>query len=78
LRATDDIVAGRRDAGGGALGGWTQACAKEGAHDSDVNSVAWHPSDATLLASGGDDGAVRLWRLRAPGAGGGRAAMAVG
>jgi hypothetical protein len=34
------------------------------AHDSDVNSVAWNPSDYSLLASGGDDFNVKLWRLR--------------
>lgn len=41
-----------------------QVCSVSGAHDADVNSVAWHPTDAGLLASGGDDGRVRLWRLR--------------
>ncbi|GBG00551.1 hypothetical protein Rsub_13247 [Raphidocelis subcapitata] len=75
-----DEAAAAAAGGGGADGGgcgWVQACAAEAAHESDVNSVAWHPSDATLLASGGDDGRVRLWRLRAAGGGGGgRAVMA--
>lgn len=32
---------------------------------SDINSVAWYPSEdhADWLASGGDDGSVRIWRL---------------
>ena len=34
------------------------------AHPTDVNCVRWHPHDAKLLASAGDDGTVRLWRLR--------------
>jgi hypothetical protein len=38
-------------------------CCAEKSHDSDVNCVAWHPSDPRLLASAGDDGCVRLWRL---------------
>ncbi|GAB0491379.1 hypothetical protein MMPV_002632 [Pyropia vietnamensis] len=33
------------------------------AHAGDVNSVAWHPVDERVLASAGDDGAVRVWRL---------------
>lgn len=37
------------------------------AHAGDVNSVAWHPVDGRVLASAGDDGAVRVWRL--PGGG---------
>ena len=34
------------------------------AHNGDVNCVRWHPLDSTFLASAGDDGTVRLWRLR--------------
>jgi WD40 repeat protein len=33
------------------------------AHEGDVNCVRWHPKDSTLLASAGDDGIVKLWRL---------------
>jgi len=29
---------------------------------SDVNCVCWHPCDGTVIASTGDDGAVRIWR----------------
>ena len=41
-----------------------------GAHAGDVNSVAWRPG-APMLASCGDDGCLRLWRVSdadAPGA----------
>jgi WD40 repeat protein len=34
------------------------------AHDGDVNCVRWHPKDCSLLASAGDDGIVRLWKVR--------------
>ena len=40
------------------------SCAE--AHGGDVNCVRWHPQEATLLASAGDDGAVHLWRFTAP------------
>lgn len=32
---------------------------------SDINSVAWYPNEehGDWLASGGDDGSVRIWRL---------------
>lgn len=33
------------------------------AHAGDVNSVAWHPVEGRVLASAGDDGVVRVWRL---------------
>ena len=69
----DEARGGGGGGGDGSSGGgssWRQVCAAEGAHEADVNSVAWHPSDATLLASGGDDAAVRIWRLRAAGGGG--------
>lgn len=34
------------------------------AHEGDVNCVRWHPKDCSLLASAGDDGVVRLWKVR--------------
>jgi len=55
---------------------WRQLCCIDNAHDADVNSVAWHPTDPALLASGGDDGCVRLWRLGGGGGGGGGGAGA--
>ena len=33
------------------------------AHNGDVNCVRWHPKDGTLLASAGDDGLVKLWKV---------------
>jgi len=49
-------------------GSW--ALAGEGAHTRDANSVAWapeaaqRPEGAQLLASGGDDHAIRLWTVQ--------------
>ncbi len=34
-----------------------------GAHEQDVNCVAWHPEDPTMLASAGDDAMVKLWTV---------------
>ena len=33
------------------------------AHPADVNAVRWHPKRAGWLATGGDDGCVRIWAL---------------
>ena len=33
------------------------------AHDADVNSVRFAPSDPNLLATASDDGSIKLWRL---------------
>ncbi|XP_078447457.1 transducin/WD40 repeat-like superfamily protein [Wolffia australiana] len=35
---------------------------KEKAHEMDVNVVRWSPKDQSLLASGGDDGLIKIWR----------------
>eukprot|EP00189_Rhodosorus_marinus_P004182 CAMPEP_0113955998 /NCGR_PEP_ID=MMETSP0011_2-20120614/1774_1 /TAXON_ID=101924 /ORGANISM="Rhodosorus marinus" /LENGTH=328 /DNA_ID=CAMNT_0000966009 /DNA_START=198 /DNA_END=1184 /DNA_ORIENTATION=- /assembly_acc=CAM_ASM_000156 len=32
-------------------------------HRGDVNSVAWHPQKQGLLASAGDDGDIKIWKL---------------
>lgn len=37
-------------------------CTVTDAHPGEVNCVAWGTRDLSLLASGGDDGTVRLWR----------------
>jgi WD40 repeat protein len=72
---------GGGEGGGGGGGSWRQVRYAPRAHAADVNSVAWHPSDPGLLASGGDDGVVRLWRVAGGGGrrggdgGGGEAAM---
>ena len=34
------------------------------AHDGDVNCVSWHPTRPDILASCGDDGAVKVWRVQ--------------
>lgn len=34
-----------------------------GAHSGDVNSISWSPSENGFLASGSDDGEVKLWKL---------------
>ncbi|KAF5841092.1 WD40-repeat-containing domain protein [Dunaliella salina] len=43
---------------------WGLLASIEGAHESDVNCVQWHPSRIGLLASCGDDGNIRLWQLK--------------
>ena len=34
------------------------------AHDTDVNVISWSALATFMLASGGDDGALRVWDLR--------------
>ena len=34
------------------------------AHETDVNVISWNQSTAYMLASGGDDGTLRVWDLR--------------
>ena len=33
------------------------------AHSQDVNCVAWHPTDPSMLSSCSDDGQIRLWKF---------------
>ncbi len=33
------------------------------AHDSDVNCVAFHPKDSSVLASVGDDMVIKIWHV---------------
>ena len=37
----------------------------ENGHTQDVNSVAWNPKEAGLLASCSDDGLIKLWHCNA-------------
>ena len=53
--------------GGG--GAWEQLCSVREAHSGDVNCVRWNPADPSMLASAGDDGLVKIWRLHKPSAG---------
>jgi WD40 repeat protein len=34
------------------------------AHDADVNVISWNRLATYMLASGGDDGTLRIWDLR--------------
>jgi len=34
------------------------------AHEDDINSVAWNPSDKSLFASVSDDCLIKLWRIK--------------
>ncbi|KAL3229363.1 hypothetical protein MRX96_023670 [Rhipicephalus microplus] len=43
---------------------WRLACHES--HEQDVNSVAWNPSTPGLLASAGDEGRVRIWKIEPP------------
>ena len=41
-----------------------EVCASiEGAHEGEVNSLAWSPIDENVLASVGDDGKLKIWRI---------------
>lgn len=41
-----------------------QICIK--AHDCDVNVISWNTITKNLIASGGDDGSIKVWDLRYP------------
>jgi len=60
----DDSIALHRtgcSAEGGAAAPWSTVMRQEGAHQGDVNCVRWHPREAGLLVSTGDDGRVITW-----------------
>lgn len=42
---------------------YRQICAKDEAHDQDINTVHWNPKLDSQLASGSDDSFVRIWNL---------------
>lgn len=42
---------------------WRQIGAVEGAHDDDVNCVAWHPKETNSIATCSDDGSVKIWSV---------------
>jgi WD40 repeat protein len=53
-----------------ATGEFEEVCCEAAAHEADVNCVAWCPvspeDGQPLLASCGDDGAVKIWRVHLP------------
>ncbi len=52
--------------GGKEDGPFVQLCAVEKAHIGDVNCVKWRSGSGAgqqLLASAGDDGLIKIWRL---------------
>ncbi|KAJ0969734.1 hypothetical protein J5N97_022611 [Dioscorea zingiberensis] len=42
---------------------YTKLMKKEKAHAMDVNSVQWNPKNPRVLASGSDDGIIKVWEL---------------
>mmetsp|Transcript_4974 Transcript_4974/g.7985 ORF Transcript_4974/g.7985 Transcript_4974/m.7985 type:complete len:232 (+) Transcript_4974:360-1055(+) len=65
----DDTVKIFLDKKGGDAGkaDWDLAFSLDKAHSGDVNCVKWQPeAKEQVLATGGDDGLVRLWRLTWP------------
>lgn len=42
---------------------WRQIGAVEGAHEDDVNCVAWHPKETHSIATCSDDGSVKIWSV---------------
>ena len=54
---------GEENEGTRELNHWYQVAAVDQAHSQDVNCVRWNPKVTSLLASCGDDGLVKIWRL---------------
>ena len=59
----DNAVYVLREGAGGALG--LHAVIGEAHTKCDVNSVAFHPKDARMLATAGDDETVKIWHIGA-------------
>jgi hypothetical protein len=47
----------------GAVAALAVAARLEGAHRGEVNCVVWHPKRRNVLATAGDDGLAKVWRL---------------
>lgn len=56
-------VDGAESASDRSIASWRLAVDCAAAHSLDVNCVRWHPKQPDLLASAGDDGLVKIWRV---------------
>jgi ribosome assembly protein RRB1 len=39
--------------------------AVDGAHETDINVLSWNASTSYLMVTGGDEGGLKVWDLRA-------------